>query len=336
MPMRAEVGAGAGALRPGRELGAGPAAERVLRRRESRWSRDYASRDAAYASRAALDRRDQRAILGVRAEDAPFKVVAVASRDAARAQAYAHEHGIAAAHGSYDELLEDPDVDAVYIALPEGAPPRVDDARARGRQARPRREAVHAASGASRRSVRRGRAPRAGPHRGRTCGGTPRQTQLLLSAAAPARRAAGNPRVVLRRSLPGADDVRFVPRARRRRAARSRLLLHAARRGSSLRRRAGTASTARRGSAAAGSTSASQGRSVSSDVTATFACGVRTRKTNTLEVIGADGVLPRAARVRRTAGVVLVKGVEHRVEPAKTTASSSPTSAPRSAASGRR
>ena len=58
------------------------------------------------------------AVLAVRAEDAPFEVVAVASRDAARAQAYAHEHGIAAAHGSYDELLEDPDVDAVYIALP--------------------------------------------------------------------------------------------------------------------------------------------------------------------------------------------------------------------------
>jgi D-xylose 1-dehydrogenase (NADP+, D-xylono-1,5-lactone-forming) len=58
------------------------------------------------------------AILGARAEDAPFDVVAVGSRDGARAQAYAHEHGIATAHASYDALLEDDGVDAVYIALP--------------------------------------------------------------------------------------------------------------------------------------------------------------------------------------------------------------------------
>ena len=58
------------------------------------------------------------AILGARAGDAPFDVVAVGSRDGARAQAYAHEHGIATAHASYDALLEDGGVDAVYIALP--------------------------------------------------------------------------------------------------------------------------------------------------------------------------------------------------------------------------
>jgi predicted dehydrogenase len=58
------------------------------------------------------------AVLGARADDAPFEIVAVGSRDAARAQAYAHEHGIARAHGSYDDLLADDDVDAVYIALP--------------------------------------------------------------------------------------------------------------------------------------------------------------------------------------------------------------------------
>jgi len=58
------------------------------------------------------------AILGARAEDAPFDVVAVGSRDGARAQAYAHDHGIATAHASYDALLEDDGIDAVYIALP--------------------------------------------------------------------------------------------------------------------------------------------------------------------------------------------------------------------------
>jgi D-xylose 1-dehydrogenase (NADP+, D-xylono-1,5-lactone-forming) len=45
-------------------------------------------------------------------------VAAVASRDAARAEAYASEHGIARAHGDYDALLADPEVDAVYISLP--------------------------------------------------------------------------------------------------------------------------------------------------------------------------------------------------------------------------
>jgi D-xylose 1-dehydrogenase (NADP+, D-xylono-1,5-lactone-forming) len=45
-------------------------------------------------------------------------VVAVASRDAARAEAYAAEHEIERAHGSYEALLEDPEVEAVYISLP--------------------------------------------------------------------------------------------------------------------------------------------------------------------------------------------------------------------------
>jgi predicted dehydrogenase len=47
-------------------------------------------------------------------------VVAVGSRDGAKAQTYAGEHGIAKAHGSYEALLEDTDVDAVYISLPNG------------------------------------------------------------------------------------------------------------------------------------------------------------------------------------------------------------------------
>ncbi len=47
-------------------------------------------------------------------------VVAVASRDQARADAYAREHGIARGYGSYEELLADPEIEAVYISLPNG------------------------------------------------------------------------------------------------------------------------------------------------------------------------------------------------------------------------
>jgi D-xylose 1-dehydrogenase (NADP+, D-xylono-1,5-lactone-forming) len=45
-------------------------------------------------------------------------VVAVGSRDRERGEAFASEHGIERVHGSYDELLADPDVEAVYIPLP--------------------------------------------------------------------------------------------------------------------------------------------------------------------------------------------------------------------------
>jgi D-xylose 1-dehydrogenase (NADP+, D-xylono-1,5-lactone-forming) len=45
-------------------------------------------------------------------------LVAVASRDGGRAEAYARERGIERSYGSYGELLADPDVEAVYISLP--------------------------------------------------------------------------------------------------------------------------------------------------------------------------------------------------------------------------
>ena len=43
---------------------------------------------------------------------------AVASRDEARARAFADEHGFARAYGSYEALFADPEVDVVYVATP--------------------------------------------------------------------------------------------------------------------------------------------------------------------------------------------------------------------------
>jgi predicted dehydrogenase len=45
-------------------------------------------------------------------------VVAVASRDLAKAQAFAEQLGIPRAYGSYEELLAADDIDAIYIPLP--------------------------------------------------------------------------------------------------------------------------------------------------------------------------------------------------------------------------
>jgi predicted dehydrogenase len=45
-------------------------------------------------------------------------VVAVAARDPERARAYAHAHAIPRVHLTYDAVLADPEIDAVYIPLP--------------------------------------------------------------------------------------------------------------------------------------------------------------------------------------------------------------------------
>jgi predicted dehydrogenase len=46
------------------------------------------------------------------------RVVAVASRSADRARDFADRHGLPTAHGSYPDVLADPDVDVLYIATP--------------------------------------------------------------------------------------------------------------------------------------------------------------------------------------------------------------------------
>ena len=46
------------------------------------------------------------------------ELAAVASRNKDKAQAYAQEKGIPKAYGSYEALLADPDIDTIYISLP--------------------------------------------------------------------------------------------------------------------------------------------------------------------------------------------------------------------------
>ena len=52
--------------------------------------------------------------------NADVVVAAVAARDVSRARAFAVKHGIARVHDSYEALIADPDLDAVYNPLPNG------------------------------------------------------------------------------------------------------------------------------------------------------------------------------------------------------------------------
>jgi D-xylose 1-dehydrogenase (NADP+, D-xylono-1,5-lactone-forming) len=62
---------------------------------------------------------NEKVLAGVQGSPA-VDVVAVGSRSAERAQEFASAHGIPRAHGSYQDLLANPDVEAIYIPLPNG------------------------------------------------------------------------------------------------------------------------------------------------------------------------------------------------------------------------
>jgi len=57
-------------------------------------------------------------IPGFAAATADATLLAVASRSLERAQSVAAKHGIPRAYGSYDDLLADPEIEAVYLPLP--------------------------------------------------------------------------------------------------------------------------------------------------------------------------------------------------------------------------
>jgi D-xylose 1-dehydrogenase (NADP+, D-xylono-1,5-lactone-forming) len=60
---------------------------------------------------------NRKLIPGAHASD-KVELLAVASRDKSRAEAYAEEWEIPRAYGSYEDLLADPEIEAVYISLP--------------------------------------------------------------------------------------------------------------------------------------------------------------------------------------------------------------------------
>ena len=60
------------------------------------------------------------ALINPAKDNAEVVVAAVAARDVSRAREFAAKHGIARVHDGYQELIADPELDAVYNPLPNG------------------------------------------------------------------------------------------------------------------------------------------------------------------------------------------------------------------------
>jgi xylose dehydrogenase (NAD/NADP) len=249
------------------------------------------------------------AILGVRAADAPFEIVAVGSRDAAKAAAYAREHGIERSHGSYDNLLADDGVDAVYIALPNVLHHEwTMRALAAGKHVlveKPYTRIPEQVDEAWDEAERRGLVLeeafmwRHSP-----------QTKLLVELV-PQVGEVRAVHVTFSGMLTREDDPRWVPELGGGAlldvgcycVSAARLLLGEPDRvhGEARIGRGGVdtqfAGTLRFG-----------------DVTATFQCGIRSSFTNALEVIGTEGILRVPSPFVDPPGLVVVNGEEHRVD----------------------
>ena len=249
------------------------------------------------------------AILGAAGDGAPFSVDAVGSRDAARARAYANEHGIARAHASYDELLADPDLDAVYIALPNSLHHEwTMRALAAGKHVlceKPYTRFPKKAEEACDEAERRG---------------------LVLSEAYMWRHASQT--LLLQDLLPRVGEVRAVTAVFTATLGRDNDPRWDARLGGGALLDLGCycVSAARlvlgepdhaHGEARVrnGVDEHFAGVLRFGEVCATFQCGLTSALVNRIEVIGADGVLEAPSAFVAPPGVVLLDGEEHRVEP---------------------
>ena len=247
-------------------------------------------------------------MLGARADDAPFRVAAVSSRDAGKAEAYAAAHDIPRAQGSYEALLADAALDAVYIALPNALHFEwTMRALAAGKHViveKPFTQKPEQVVEAWDEAARRGLVLVEGYMWRHSA-----QTQLVLSLLP----ALGELQAihswffdpVLRE-----HDVRFVPEL-----GGGALLDLGCYCVGAARLVAGAEPDAMHGEARLGRGGVDEaftGTLRFGELTATFACGFH-GSTNTLEVVGTDGLLRVPQAFSDPPGVVLVNGEEHRV-----------------------
>ena len=209
----------------------------------------------------------------------------------ARADEYAQEWGIERAYGSYEALLADPEIEAVYISLPNTLHCRVVDQGARGGQARALREAALAATLPTSRPRSTPPSGRAASSRRRSCTGTTRRPSAPAAACRGRRdrRAATRPLGVQLRAL----RRRQHPAAHRRggRLADGRRLL-LRQRLAPVRGRAGAG--VRRGSVRRDRHRLGLHRArcaFPGDVLAQFDCGTALSERDELEVVGSEGSL---------------------------------------------
>ena len=164
-------------------------------------------------------------LLAGAAESDEVEVLAVASRDAGRAEAYAREHGIERAYGSYEDTARRPGRRGGLHLAAELDARRLVDPRARGGQARALREAAQPPAERGRARLRRRRPRRPDPHGGVHVAAQPADGEAEGARRRRRdRRAAPRPRGV---QLPARRPDERPPerRARRRRAHGRRLLL---------------------------------------------------------------------------------------------------------------
>src|SRR5438876_10434729 len=86
-------------------------------RRPKRWEACVAGRPFQWGILSAANIARRRFVPGIQSS-AEGQAAAVAARDIDRAREFAAELGIPRAYGSYEELLADPEIDGVYIGLP--------------------------------------------------------------------------------------------------------------------------------------------------------------------------------------------------------------------------